>query len=161
MNWNTPLENLNQAFSVIRRPTSASGFYSDGFHTHQPSASDSEYIRPTSQLNISRATNASDQDFSAKEDISAKQKLMLYLGAKRLSSRAVKPTSLIMDADGMLSPLSFTVLSPTTSDLSVASRASTENWDGHRDYLVSSRKARMAAETDLQVAARRTMIWND
>ena len=151
MHWNNPLENLNQAFSDIRRPTTAAGFYNAGFHGHGAAASDLDYKRPSSQLaNISRGTNESH----VQPGISAKQKLMLYLGTKRLSSTAVKPTSLLMDADGMLSPQSFAVLSPTTSDLSIASRASTENWDGHRDYLISSRKARMAAEGDLQVCTR-------
>jgi hypothetical protein len=154
MQWNNPLENLNRAFSEIRRPTTAAGFYDNGFHSHQAASSDTDYSRPSSQMNRSRATNASHVE----PEVSTKQKLMLYLGAKRLSSTKVKPTSLLMDADGNLSPQSFAVLSPTTSDLSIASRASTEKWDGHRDYLISSRKARMAAEVDLQVCAHRVML---
>ena len=148
MEWGTPLEKLNQAFSQIRRPVSVAGFYSDGFHPCRADALEADRPRPSSQLNISWRAVASNEQ----PEIAPKQKLMLYLGTKRLSSAALKPTSLHLDSTGMFSPQSLSVLSPTTSDLSVASRASTERMDGHRDYLISSRRARMAAEADLQVS---------
>ena len=147
--WNSPVQNMNQTFSQFRRPVSASGFYSDEYRVRRNDATDQIYPRPSSQLNSSRQMNASYD--SCQSDVHPKTKLMLYLGAKRMSSAAVSPTSLQIDrtdnAD-ILSLNSFNALSPTRSDLSVASRASTERMDGG---LISSRRARMAAEADLQV----------
>ena len=144
------MQSLDRKPEYLRRPASSAGFYGDEFHRSDFLSQDHQ--RPASQLYSSRQSNASFD--STQHDVSPKTKLMLYLGPKRLSSPVVKPTSLQIDRidRDILYPGSFNVTSPTKTELSVASRASTERMEGPRDYLISSRKARMEAEADLQVS---------
>lgn len=78
---------------------------------------------------------------------------MIYLGSKRLSMPVVKPTSLKLEqiSSDLMGQSVFEPYSPM-SDLSFVSNASTEKIvDGHRDFLISTRKARREAESDCQV----------
>ncbi len=134
------------------RPASSAGFY-DGYRAHQNFPEDPDFERPRaiSEMGSSRGMNASN--VANVSTISPRQKLRIYLGAKRLSMPAVKPTSLKLDqiSTDLIGQSSFEAYSPS-SDLSFVSNASTEkNFDGPRDFLISTRKARREAESDCQV----------